>query len=166
MACKGNIKHFLTKCQRDITLLSDVSFYYKDLQAWDTCQVIALVCGPNKIPSEHSTIMMRDLYKSSEATFMERYLSRFLPGTYSSELTNFLVKCDWAQGTPWNDPKTRIKDNTTHRKLLQIVMKVEDSERMISLTREIKKKGRDKDVFGDHGYLATQPVRGAQYHKK
>ena len=45
-------------------------------------------------------------------------------------------------------------------------MKIEDSERMIALTREIKKKGRDKDVFGEHAYLATQPNRRAQQHEK
>ena len=45
-------------------------------------------------------------------------------------------------------------------------MKIEDSEQMIALTREIKKKGRDKDVFGEHAYLATQPSRGAQQHEK
>ena len=37
---------------------------------------------------------------------------------------------------------------------------------MIALTREIKKKGRDKDVFGEHTYLATQPNRRAQQHEK
>ena len=45
-------------------------------------------------------------------------------------------------------------------------MKINDSECMIALTREIKKKGRDKDVFGEHAYLATQPSRGAQQHKQ
>ena len=45
-------------------------------------------------------------------------------------------------------------------------MKIDDSERMIALTREIKKKGREKDVFGEHAYIATQPSRGAQQHKK
>ena len=62
--------------------------------------------------------------------------------------------------------KARTKDNTTNRKLLQIVMKVEDSERMISLTRGIKMKGRDKDVFGEHAYLTTQPGKGAQQYEK
>ena len=45
-------------------------------------------------------------------------------------------------------------------------MKIENSERMIALTREIKKKGREKDVFGEHAYIATQPSRGAQQHEK
>ena len=45
-------------------------------------------------------------------------------------------------------------------------MKIEDSKRMIALTREIKKKGRDKDVFGEHAYLVTQPTRGAQQHEQ
>ena len=110
--------------------------------------------------------MMRKLYANIEARFMSKYPDRFPGGTFGGELPNFIVKCDWAQGTPWNDPKTRSKDDTTHRKLLQIVMKIDDSERMIALTREIKKKGRDKDVFGEHAYLATQPSRGAQQHEK
>ena len=71
---------------------------------------------------------------------MERYPNRIPPGTYGGELPNFIVKCDWTEGTPWNDPKTRSKDDTTHHKLLRIVKKTEDSERMISLIREIKKK--------------------------
>ena len=45
-------------------------------------------------------------------------------------------------------------------------MKIDDSERMVVLTREIKKKGRDKDVFGEHAYLVTQLSRGAQQHEK
>ena len=97
---------------------------------------------------------------------MDRYPDKFPGGTFGGKLPTFLVKCDWAQGTPWNDPKTRSKDDTTHGKILQIVMKAEDLEQMIALTREIKKKGRDKDVFGEHSYLATQPGKGAQQHKK
>ena len=37
---------------------------------------------------------------------------------------------------------------------------------MIAPTREIKKKGRDKEVFGEDAYLATQPGKGAQQHEK
>ena len=129
-------------------------------------QTIALVCGDNKIPSEHCALMMRKLYTESEDTCMTRYPDKFPGGTFGGDLSNFIVKCDWAQGTPWNDPKTRSKDDTTHQKFLQIVMKIEDSEQMIALTREIKKKGRDKDVFGEHAYLATQASRGAQQHEK
>ena len=86
--------------------------------------------------------MMRQLYTDSESRFMSKYPDRFPGGTFRGELPNFIVKCDWAQGTPSNDPKKRSKDDTTHRKLLQIVMKIDDSERMIALTREIKKKGK------------------------
>ena len=45
-------------------------------------------------------------------------------------------------------------------------MKVEDLEQMIALTREIKKKERDKDVFSKHSYLDTQHGKGDQQHKK
>ena len=58
--------------------------------------------------------MIGNLYQTREEIFMDRYPDKFPGGTFVRKLPNFLVKCDWAQGTPWNDPKTRRKDDTTH----------------------------------------------------
>ena len=99
LGSKIDIQKLVTMCQTDLTLESDINFHYKDLQAWKTVQTIALVCGDNKIPAEHSAIMMRKLYTNSESRFMTRYPDRFPGGTFGGELPNFIVKCDWAQGT-------------------------------------------------------------------
>ena len=112
------LQKLVATCQTDVTLESGTSFYYKDLQAQEAVQSIALVCGNNKVPVDHATITMRNFYTDSKQIFMERHPDKFPGGTFDGGLPNFTVKSDWAQGTPWNDPKTRSKDDTTHRKLL------------------------------------------------
>ena len=44
-------------------------------------------------------------------------------------------------------------------------MNVKDTERMITLFREIKKKGLEKEMFGEHAYIAFQPIQGEQHEK-
>ena len=92
LECKGTIKQLINNCQTDIILSSSIISDYKDLQARETCQLIALVYGPNKIPADHATIMMRELYKTSKAIFIKRYPNRFPHGNGGGELPNFFVK--------------------------------------------------------------------------
>ena len=73
LASKTDIQKLVATCQTDLTLESGISFYYKDLQVWETVQTVALVCGDNKTPAEHFALMMRKLYTEGEETFMTRY---------------------------------------------------------------------------------------------
>ena len=56
LGSKIDIQKLVTMCQTDLTLESSIKFYYKDLQAWETVQTTALVCGDNKIPAEQCTL--------------------------------------------------------------------------------------------------------------
>ena len=87
----------MTMCQTDLTLESGITFYCKDLQAWETVQTIALVCGDNKIPAEHCAVMMRKPYADSESRIMSKYPDRLPGGTFGGGLPNFIVNRDWAQ---------------------------------------------------------------------
>ena len=77
--------------------------------------------------------MAQNLLNESEPLFMERYPTRFPSGTFGGSPPSFIAKNGWAKGTPWNNPKTRIKDDTSFRKVFQITMDDKDEERMTAI---------------------------------
>jgi len=161
--CRQTIKMLFT----DISIVSGVKLYWKDLQALDTRKKIALPCAPIKIPATHVQEMLIQLMEKWEAVFVEKYPSRFPSSVHTGKLPPIVVKLNWAEGTPWSDPKKRSTDDTSHRKVFQIETKVDDQPRLVNLVKEIKKKGYEKDIFGESCYLAFQPDRDATPdHKK
>ena len=117
----------------DVDMDSNMQFYYKDLQVWATINTLAFPCCNNKTPSKVMTNMTRNLSTESEPLFVERSPARFPSGTFNGPLLFSIVKNGWARGTPWNDLKTRSRDNTSYRKVFQITMDKKDEERMTTV---------------------------------
>ena len=167
--CFGTAKptqDLIESCQTDMIMEPTLQFHLKDLQTWSTSHVIALACCNNEIPSTTMTEMTGTLFRESELIFMKRYPDRFPSGIFGGPIPLPVVKNGWARGTPWIDPKTRSKDDTSYWKVMQITMDKKDEERMTTVFREIKKKGCGKDLFEEHFYIASQPINEENHEKE
>ena len=160
-------KMIVDSLSTDISISSGVNLYWKNLQAFDTRKKLALPCTPYKIPAAHIQEMVIELMEKSERAFVKKYPARFPSEVHTGTMPEMVVQLNWAEGTPWNDPKKRSSDDTSHRKVFQLEHKFEDQPRLVTLVKEIKKKGYEKDIFGEAAYFAFQPERNASgEHKK
>ena len=151
----------------DITIGSGVNLYWKNLQAFDTRKKIALPCAPYKIPASHIQEMVIELMERSERAFVKKYPARFPSEVQTGTMPEIVVQLNWAEGTPWSDPKKQSANDTSHRKVFQIEYKFEDQSRLVNLVQEIKKKGYEKDIFVEATYFVFQPDQDASTeHKK
>ena len=76
------------------------------------------------------------------------------------------VTVNWGQNTPWRDPKHRLKEDLDHRKVFQISICKGDRERIVPIVKEMKKKGYDKDEWGEYAYLFIRPNKEATIEQK
>ena len=151
----------------DITIGLGVNLYWKNLQAFDTRKKIALPCAPYKIPASYIQEMVLELMERSERGFVKIYPARFSSEVHTGTMPEIVVQLNWAEGTPWSDPKKQSANDTSHRKVFQLEYKFEDQSRLVNLVQEMKKKGYEKDIFGEAAYFAFQPDRDASAeHKK
>ena len=167
--CIGTAKPtraIIEACQTDMAIASDIQFYCKGLQVWETSDTIAFPCCSNEIPSSTMTDMVTKLTRENELIFMEKYPEKFPAGIHGGDMPEFMVINGWEKGTPFVDPRTRGNEDTSYRKMNQISMNVQDTERMIPLFREIKKKGLEKELFGEHADIGFQPIKGEQHEKE
>ena len=151
----------------DITIGLGVNLYWKNLQAFDTRKKTALPCAPYKIPASYIQEMVLELMERSERGFLKRYPAKFPSEVHTGTMPEIVVQLNWAEGTPWSDPKKQSANDTSHRKVFQLEYKFEDQSRLVNLVQEIKKKGYEKDIIGEATYFAFQPDRDtSEEHKK
>ena len=66
----------------------------------------------------------------------------------------------------WSNPATRSQDDTSHRKVFQLEYRIKDKLNIVKVATECKKKGYDKDLFGEMAYFSLQPDRDAENKPK
>lgn len=97
---------------------------------------------------------------------MVRNPTIFPPNIVLGAMPQIEVTVNWGQNTPWRDPKHRLKEDLDHRKVFQISICKGDRERIVPIVKEMKKKGYDKDEWGEYAYLFIRPNKEATIEQK
>lgn len=154
MGFEDEPKQFLAAAGVDIRRVEGLRMEYSDVQAWDVRKDLMMMYNPTAIPEGVMAADVSEFLEKSEELFMIRKPSMFPAAIHAQPFPRMECALDWSKGV-WDPdkPSGRSDEDMSHRKVHTFSYPGEHAERIQRVVREVRRRGMETRLFGEHAFF-------------